>query len=77
MKISYLNMAPMHHELDGDMKQKFADVYFNNWFIMGKELEAFEEEYAAYCGTKYAVRLRQRSGRSVPYPRGDGHRKGR
>ena len=55
MKISYLNMAPMHHELDGDMKQKFADVYFNNWFIMGKELEAFEEEYAAYCGTKYAV----------------------
>ena len=47
MKISYLNMAPMHHELDGDMKQKFADVYFNNWFIMGKELEAFEEEYAA------------------------------
>lgn len=48
MKISYLNMAPMHHELDGDMKQKFADVYFNNWFIMGKELEAFEEEYAAY-----------------------------
>ena len=55
MKIPYLNMAPMHHELDDEMKQKFADVYSNNWFIMGKELEAFEEEYAAYCGTKYVI----------------------
>ena len=50
MKISYLNMAPMHHELDGDMKQKFADVYFNNWFIMGKELEALRRNMRHTAG---------------------------
>ena len=29
----------------------------SGWYIMGPELEAFEEEFAAYTGAKYAVGL--------------------
>jgi dTDP-4-amino-4,6-dideoxygalactose transaminase len=27
----------------------------SGWYILGKETEAFEEEFASYCGTKYCV----------------------
>jgi dTDP-4-amino-4,6-dideoxygalactose transaminase len=27
----------------------------SGWYVLGKEVEAFEQEYAAYCGTKYCV----------------------
>jgi len=33
----------------------FARVLDSGWYIMGKELEAFEREYAAYCGTRHCV----------------------
>lgn len=55
MNIPYMTMKVMNEELATDMKKKFESVYQVSNFIMGKELEAFEEEYAAYCGTKYAI----------------------
>ena len=27
----------------------------SGWYIRGKECEAFESEFAQYCGTQYAV----------------------
>lgn len=30
-------------------------VLDSGWFILGKETEAFEREFAAYCGTQHAV----------------------
>ena len=30
-------------------------VLRSGWYIMGKELEAFEEAYAAFTGAKYCV----------------------
>lgn len=32
-----------------------ARVLGSGWYILGKEVEAFEAEFAAYCETKYAV----------------------
>ena len=29
----------------------------SGWFVLGKEVEAFEAEYAAFCGTKHCVGL--------------------
>lgn len=55
MNIPYMTMKVMNEELSVDMEKKFESVYRDSNFIMGKELEAFEEEFAAYCGTKYAV----------------------
>ena len=33
----------------------FTRVLDSGWYIMGKELEAFEQEYAAYCGTRHCI----------------------
>lgn len=55
MNIPYVSFAPMHNELREAMYEKFSKVYENNYFITGPELEAFEKEFAAYCGVKYAI----------------------
>lgn len=33
----------------------FTRVLDSGWYVLGKEVEAFEAEYAAYCGTKHCV----------------------
>ena len=33
----------------------FARVLDSGWYVMGRELEAFEVEYAAYCGTRHCI----------------------
>lgn len=38
-------------ELHGALQQ----VLDSGWFILGREVEAFEAEFAAYCGTSHAV----------------------
>ncbi len=33
----------------------FTRVLDSGWYVMGQELQAFEREYAAYCGTRHCV----------------------
>lgn len=55
MKIPFLDFAPMHESIKGEMEGTFASVYASNWFVMGKNLEQFEKEYACFSGTKFSV----------------------
>ena len=55
MKIPFASFKVMHQEIEQEMLDKFREVYERNWFIQGPELEAFEQEFATYCGTKYCV----------------------
>ena len=55
MKIPFASFEVMHQEIEQEMLDKFREVYERNWFIQGPELEAFEQEFATYCGTKYCV----------------------
>lgn len=55
MKIPYLNLATIHNPLKEDLKEKFSQVLESEWFIQGKACAQFEEEFAAYCGSKYCV----------------------
>src|SRR5574340_986237 len=32
-------------------------VLHSGWFVLGPEVKAFEEEFAAYCGTQHCVSL--------------------
>ena len=38
-----------------EYEDKALEVLRSGWYILGKEDEAFEKEFAAYIGTKYAV----------------------
>lgn len=55
MKVDFASFEHMHKEIEEEVLEKFKEVYKKNWFIQGTEVEAFENEYAQYCGTKYAV----------------------
>ncbi len=55
MKIPFVSFEKMHGEIKEEMLQAFQNVYESNWFIQGKQVELFEQEFAGYCGTKYCV----------------------
>lgn len=40
-----------------EFEEKALEVLRSGWYILGKEVAAFEEEFAAYTGAKYCVGL--------------------
>lgn len=40
-----------------EYKKKVIEVLDSGWYILGKEVEAFEKEWAEYIGSKYCVGL--------------------
>lgn len=38
-----------------EYEQKAIEVLRSGWYVLGKELESFEEEFAQYLGAKYCV----------------------
>jgi len=57
MKIPFLDMKPAYAELKTDLDAAYVRVMESGWFVLGKEVEAFEAEYAAFCSTKHCVGL--------------------
>lgn len=53
--VPYLNLEKLHNPIQNELDQAIHTVCQRNWFIMGAALEQFEQEYAAYCGTKYCI----------------------
>lgn len=55
MNIPFVNFAPAHDAIRDEMKQAFDQVYDSNWFVLGKQVEAFEQAYAAFNQTSSCV----------------------
>lgn len=55
MNVPFVTFKPLEKELDKDLRAAFERVYERSWYIEGEEDKHFEEAFAAYCGTKYAV----------------------
>jgi dTDP-4-amino-4,6-dideoxygalactose transaminase len=45
----------MRRELGGDLESAVGRVIESGWYLLGEELEGFEREFAAYCGTRHCV----------------------
>lgn len=56
-QIPILDLAPQYHRLKKEIDAAIAAVMEGGHFIMGKEVELFEKEAAAYSGVKHAVGL--------------------
>ncbi|MGL4772655.1 MAG: DegT/DnrJ/EryC1/StrS family aminotransferase [Clostridium sp.] len=54
-RIKFLDMELMHASIKEDVLDAIERVYDSNWFILGKEVEGFEKEYASYCGCKHCI----------------------
>lgn len=55
--IPFLDLKPAYAELKPELDAAYARVMGSGWFVLGKEVEAFEQEYAAFCGTRHCVGL--------------------
>ena len=55
--IVFLDMKSAYAELKPELDAAYARVMESGWFVLGKEVEAFEAEYATFCGTKHCVGL--------------------
>ncbi len=53
--ISVNNLKPGFALYQDEYEKKAIEVLRSGWYILGKEVESFEEEFAAYMGAKYAI----------------------
>ena len=44
-----------NHELQPQLRAAYERVAAGGWYVLGKEVEAFEQEFARYCGVGHAV----------------------
>ncbi len=54
-KIPFYDLQGQHWEIASALQDVFLRVLHSGWFILGKELEAFENEFAKYIGTKHCI----------------------
>ncbi|WP_170442355.1 DegT/DnrJ/EryC1/StrS family aminotransferase [Ruegeria arenilitoris] len=55
--IPFLDLGAAYRELKQQIDDAVARVLDSGFYILGPEVEAFEAEWAAYCGSKFAVGL--------------------
>jgi dTDP-4-amino-4,6-dideoxygalactose transaminase len=55
MQIPFLDLHATYAELREELDATWHRVMDSGWYLLGRELEAFESEYAAYCGTKHCI----------------------
>ena len=53
--IPYESLKRLNDPFKEEFKEAFDDVLDKGHFILGHQLELFEEEFAAFHGTKYCV----------------------
>lgn len=53
MKIPYVSFSGMHDDIREDMNRAFLEVYDNAWYILGKQVDEFEQLYADFSSTSY------------------------
>ena len=55
MKVPFLDLRAAYLELKPEIDAAIARVLDSGWYILGPEVEAFESEWAEYCGASHAV----------------------
>lgn len=55
MKVPFLDLRAAYRELQVDLDVAWRRVMESGWYVLGEEVEAFEREFAAYCGARHCV----------------------
>ncbi len=55
MKIPFLELKPTYDELRAECDAAYHRVMDSGYYLLGKELESFESEFATYCEAKHCV----------------------
>jgi dTDP-4-amino-4,6-dideoxygalactose transaminase len=54
-KVPFVDLQTQHQLLAQELNEAIQRVMTRSWFVLGQELEAFEAEFASYCGVKHCV----------------------
>ena len=54
-KIPFLDLGASYLELKDELDVAYRRVMESGWYILGKEVDAFESEFAGYCGVRHCV----------------------
>lgn len=57
MPVPLLDLTRQHAPLEADFKAAFERVFRSNRFVLGPDVEALEQELAAYCGCAHGIGL--------------------
>jgi dTDP-4-amino-4,6-dideoxygalactose transaminase len=57
MNVPFLDLKAAYTKLQPAIDEAIKRVLDSGWYILGVEVDRFEEEYAAYCEAKYCVGL--------------------
>jgi dTDP-4-amino-4,6-dideoxygalactose transaminase len=55
MTVPFLDLQAINLSQSAELEAAFKRVLQSGWFILGKEVECFEERFAAYCGSRHCI----------------------
>jgi dTDP-4-amino-4,6-dideoxygalactose transaminase len=55
MKIPFVDLKSLHSEIKDELQEVFDRVLNDSTFVLGPEVQRFEQEFAAYVGTTHCV----------------------
>ncbi len=55
MKIPFLDLKSAYQELSIELDEAYRRVMESGWYILGNEVETFEQEFARYCNAKHCI----------------------
>lgn len=55
LQIPFVDLSAQYHTIDAEINEAISRVIQGTDFILGREVNLFEEEFASFCEAKYAV----------------------
>jgi dTDP-4-amino-4,6-dideoxygalactose transaminase len=55
MNVPFLNLKDAYIELKDELDAAYQRVMESGWYILGREVEVFEAEFAAFCGVRHCI----------------------
>jgi dTDP-4-amino-4,6-dideoxygalactose transaminase len=55
MNIPFLDLGAAYRELKSDIDAAIQRVLDSGWYVLGPEVDAFEEEWAVYCDARHSI----------------------
>lgn len=53
--IRFLDLQKVNQRFEGHFSEVYQSVISSGWYILGNQVAQFENEFAAYCGSRFAV----------------------
>ena len=53
--IKFLDLKKINVQYEQELKEAANRVIDSGWYLMGKELESFENDYSVFCGVKHCL----------------------